>query len=147
MSHELALVIVDASLSEAEIENRVSALVRPHSNIDDEDKYPYRCDGWTIGGRYDGQIYGASPEYNLSPEEFQKRYGLDVVQLGPNVRSVNEISESFIKEIDSLVLPDGNWQSRFDKDFQNNITLWEKFVADSLKEYSSKWGVVVDAHS
>ena len=34
-----------------------------------------KCDGFTVGGRYDGVIWSQERHYNLSPDAFQRRYG------------------------------------------------------------------------
>lgn len=147
MSHELVLVIIPSATPASGIEDVVNALIRPHSNLDDHDKYPYRCDGWTIGGRFDGQIYGAPPETNLTPAEFQKRYGLDVVQPEPNIRLINQVPISFLPEIDSVVTPEGIWSSRFDDEFQGKAGEWLKFIKSKVEKYKSYTAVVIDAHS
>jgi len=103
MSHHLAVVLVDPEQSEEEIEHQANSLLYPHSNVGDPEKEDFKCDGWVIGGRFDGQIYGARPEYGLSPKEFQKRYGFDVLKAESNIRAVSSIPESFLQNINVVV--------------------------------------------
>lgn len=153
MSHYLTVVLTDSGLSEDDIDREVDRLLRPHSNLDDPEKDDFKCDGWIIGGRYDGQIFGAPPEYSLSPSEFQKRYGFDVVKAGSNVRPVAELSDSFHKEIAVVVDPTGKWTCCYDVEFKDSESLapqnghrWQMAVRTIFEKWNEKTAVVIDVH-
>ena len=84
MAHFLALVLVDsAEPAPAEAGER---LMRPHF---DPDAPEAKCDGFVIGGSFDGDLWGKQQHHNLTPVEFQARYG--VVRAEDNVRPVAEL--------------------------------------------------------
>lgn len=153
MSHYLTVVLTDPGQSEEEIEHQVDHLLLPHSNVGHPDKEDCKCDGWTIGGRFDGQIYGASPEHNLLPQDFQRRYGLDVVKSESNIRGVSEIPDSFLSNIDVVVDPTGKWTCCFDAEFKDADVLaprdghkWKIAVSTIFEKWKDKLAVVVDVH-
>ena len=153
MSHYLTVVLADPEQSEEEIERQVDRLLLPHSNVDDPEKEGYKCDGWVIGGRFDGQIYGAPPEHHLSPDFFQRRYGFDVVKAGANIRAVSTIPESFLPNLHVIVDPTGKWTCCYDSEFKDaeipnprNGGQWETAVRSIFDQWKDQLAMVVDAH-
>jgi hypothetical protein len=97
-----------------------------------------KCDGFVIGGRYDQQILGAPPMYNLTPPEFQKRYGLDVIRVEDNVRPAVDVPSSLIPY--AVIAPGGEW-------FEcNDYADWPAKFAELIKQYSDQLVVAVDCH-
>jgi|GEM_PF-5907103 len=155
MSHELLVVLLPSSVSNEDIEKAVNALVRPHSDLDDADRPDSRCDGWVIGGRFDGSVYGRPLEYGLSVEEFQARYGFDYekVEQGSNVRPVCQIEEAFWIETNAFLTPNGIWTSCFDPQFKDlafenptNGPKWKHFLSTMVASHQDSLAVVVDVH-
>ena len=138
MSHFLLFVLVRPD--ETDIENCVNELVDPYFDRELAERPPeqIKCDGFVIGGRYDQQIFGAPPIYNLAPPEFQKRYGLDVIKIEDNVRPAPEVPKRLIPY--AVVTPEGDW---FDS---NDHEDWPEKVKELLKQYSDYLAVAVDCH-
>lgn len=99
-----------------------------------------KCDGYVIGGRYDGQLFGAEPEYNLTPLEFQERYGLDVLKDEKNIRPASEVSDGLVPY--ALVTPDGAWLDCEKK----GAARWAAEVQGVLRRYADCLVVAVDCH-
>jgi hypothetical protein len=141
LSHFLTFVFVGRE--ESEVKRKVRELMGPY--FAPEDMYASgdaraRCDGYVIGGRYDGQLFGAEPEYNLTPEEFQKRYGLDVVRDEENVRAASEVPEGLVPY--AVVTPEGAW---LDCE-QKSAGVWATEVKMLLRRYANCVVVAVDCH-
>ena len=108
MSHFLTFVFV--AREESDVERGVSELMGPYSAPEGacpSGNTRAKCDGYVIGGRYDGQLFGAEPEYGLTPAEFQGRYGLDVLKDENNVRPASEVPEGLVPY--AVVTPEGAW--------------------------------------
>lgn len=139
MSHFLTFVFV--SPDETNIERRVNELVDPYFDheereVTNEDQI--KCDGFVIGGRYDREIFGVEPMYNLTPPEFEKRYGLDVIRIEDNVRPAPEVPRKLVPY--AIVTPRGEW-------FEcNDYDDWPAKVEELLQQYSQQLVVAVDCH-
>jgi hypothetical protein len=141
LSHFLTFVLVDGV--EADVAGRVRELMAPYFAADglySPDNPRAKCDGYVIGGRYDGQLYGAEPEYNLTPEEFQERYGLDVLRDENNVRAASEVPDGLIPY--AVVTPEGAWLECGKK----GAAAWAAEVRGLLRRYANCAVVAVDCH-
>ena len=139
MSHFLTFVFV--SPNEANIEQRVNELVDPYFDNEDREESPddqIKCDGFVIGGRYDQEIFGVEPRYNLTPPEFEKRYGLDVIRVEDNVRPARDIPKKLVPY--AIVTPQGEWFEC--NDYQD----WPARVQQLLLEHNEYLVVAVDCH-
>jgi hypothetical protein len=141
MSHFLTFVLVDPG--ETDVEGRAHALM--YTYFDRELAGPSteprpKCDGFVIGGRYDGEIFGAEPMHNLSPAEFQERYGLDVVKAENNIRPASEVPRALIPY--AVVTPSGEWLDCEGRDRAG----WRSQVAELLLRYSDHLVVAIDCH-
>ena len=137
MSHFLTLVLVDAEEPNPEV--RARHLMRPYFDWDME-TLQAQCDGFTIGGRYDGAIWGKEQHYNLAPAEYQRRYGLDVVRPEDNVRPVSEIVPGLIPY--AVVTPDGAWH-----DGKGMVTeAWAEHCRRLLQGHADRLAVALDCH-
>ena len=138
MSHFLTFVLV--SPDETDIEQRVNDLVDPYFDRELAERPPeqIKCDGFVIGGRYDQEIFGMAAMHNLTPPEFQKRYGLDVIKIEDNVRPAPDVPKELIPY--AVVTPKGEW---FDCNDQED---WPAKVQELLKKYSEYLAVAVDCH-
>lgn len=137
MSHFLTFVLVGPE--ETDVEHKAYDLIDPYfegSARRIEAKY----DGCVIGGRYDGQIFGAEAMYNLTPDEFQRRYGLDVVKARNNIRPASEVPEELVPY--AVVTPDGDWFDCEGKDWES----WRDEAAELLRKYEDHFAVAVDCH-
>lgn len=140
MSHFLTFVFV--AREETEVERRVRELMRPYfapDGLHSSGELRAKCDGYVIGGRYDGQLYGREAEYGLTPEEFQKRYGLDVVKDENNVRAASEVPEGLVPY--AVVTPEGAWL-----DCERRGAAWATEVRELLRRYADCVVVAVDCH-
>ncbi|MEJ3657253.1 hypothetical protein WEH80_30245 [Actinomycetes bacterium KLBMP 9759] len=143
MSHFLTLVLVDRS--ESDPASRANTMMAKYWGDDsyDEDGQPIpdrKCDSFVIGGRYDGLIWGKEQHYNLRPDEFQRRYGLDVVQPQDNIRPVTQLVPDLLPY--AIVLPDGSWVDREGSTEQD----WRTTVQQLLAEHRERFAVAVDCH-
>ncbi|HWN09422.1 MAG TPA: hypothetical protein VNO50_09195 [Pyrinomonadaceae bacterium] len=139
MSHFLTFVLVEPEASD--VEGRADELLWPYFVSD----LGYRnskskCDGFTIGGRYDGQLYGAEPMYNLTPARFQERYGLDVVKPADNIRRASEVSRDLVPY--AIVTPDGEWFDCEQKDRER----WATEAGEIMDRYRDHLIVAIDCH-
>ena len=140
LSHFLTFVLVGGG--EADAAGRADELLSPYFAPDGV--YPSgefaKCDGYVVGGRYDGQLYGAEPEYNLTPAEFQARYGLDKLKDEENVRPASEVPEGLVPY--AVVTPEGAWLDRE----QKSATAWATEVRGLLRRYADCLVVAFDCH-
>ncbi|MFF5260259.1 hypothetical protein ACFY4C_15025 [Actinomadura viridis] len=102
MAHFLTLVFVEAHTEDPGA--AAEAAMMPYFGERGEGG---KADGFVIGGRYDGLVKGHEQHYNLTPAEFQRRYGLDVVRPESNIVPVTELPESVLPS--AVVTPDGAW--------------------------------------
>lgn len=142
MSHFLTFVFV--AREEADVERRVREALAPYfaaegvySSVNPRAK----CDGYVIGGRYDGQLFGAEPEYDLTPTEFQERYGFDVLKDENNIRSASEVPQGLVPY--AVVTPEGAWLDCARK----GAAVWAAEVKGLLRRYADCLVVAVDCHS
>jgi len=141
LSHFLTFVFVGPG--EADVARRVCELMRtffaPEGAYSSGDTRA-KCDGYVIGGRYDGQLFGAGPEYGLTPAEFQGRYGLDVLKDENNIRPASEVPEGLIPY--AVVTPEGAWLDCERK----GAARWAAEVKGRLRLYADCLVVAVDCH-
>lgn len=111
MSHTLALVLVPADVPDPA--GAATAMLKRYWISDLADRWDHnpeaKCDGFTIGGRYDGIIWGKPQSYDLAPHEFQARYGFDVVTDDDNIRPVGQLAPVEELRVGAIVTPDGLW--------------------------------------
>lgn len=141
MSHFLTFVIVGRE--EADIEQKARDLLDPYFDREGagvSGNPIAKCDGFIIGGQYDGQIFGAPPLYNLSPDEYQQRYGMDVIKPGDNIRRAAEVPQTLIPY--AIVTPEGQW---FDCEHKGRAE-WKSEAARLLERYADYLVVAVDCH-
>jgi hypothetical protein len=140
MSHFLTFVIV--SREETDVEQKAHDLLYPYfdSEIYASSKSKVKCDGFIIGGRYDQEIYGVEPMYNLTPDEFQQRYGMDIVKAKDNIRPAAEVPKGLVPY--AVVTPEGQWFDCEDKDKQS----WREEAEELLHRYANYLVVAVDCH-
>lgn len=141
MSHFLTFVLVGRG--EADVGARVRELMRPYFAPDGvyaPGDARAKCDGYVIGGRYDGQLFGAEPEYDLTPAEFQKRYGLDVLKDEANIRPASEVPEGLVPY--AVVTPEGAWLDCERK----GAAQWAAEVRGLLRRRADCLVVAVDCH-
>ena len=140
MSHFLTFVLVSGG--EADAAGRADALMEPY--FAPGGMYPSgafaKCDGYVVGGRYDGQLFGARPEYNLTPAEFQARYGLDKLRDEDNIRPASEVPEGLVPY--AVVTPEGAWLDREGK----GAAAWAAEVGGLLRRHADCLVVAVDCH-
>jgi hypothetical protein len=141
VSHFLAFVFV--SREYGDVARRVRELMGPYfapDGVYSSGEPRAKCDGYVIGGRYDGQLYGAKPEYGLTPGEFQERYGLDVLKDEENVRAASEVPEGLVPY--AVVTPEGVWLDCEKKGARR----WEEEVGALLRRHANCLVVAVDCH-
>jgi hypothetical protein len=141
MSHFLTFVFVGRG--EADVAGRVRELMRPYfatDGVHSSGDRPAKCDGYVVGGRFDGQLFGAAAEYDLTPAEFQRRYGLDVVKDEQNIRAASEVPAELIPY--AVVTPGGAWLDRE----QKGSAAWAAEVQGLLRRYADCVVVAVDCH-
>ena len=141
MSHFLTFVLVGRE--DADVARRVDALLGPYfapDGVHSPGDARAKCDGYVIGGRYDRQLFGAEPEYNLTPAEFQERYGLDVLKDESNIRPAPEVPEGLVPY--AVVTPEGTWLDCERK----GAAAWAAEVKGLLRRYANCLVVAVDCH-
>jgi hypothetical protein len=141
LSHFLTFVIVEAGAADAarrayELLTPYFAPDGPHSGENPSAKF----DGCVIGGRFDGQLFDAAPEYNLTPDEFQRRYGLDVLRDEDNMRAASEVPAGLTPY--AVVTPAGEWLDCEDK----HAARWTAEVKELLRRHARCVVVAVDCH-
>lgn len=144
MAHFLTLVLLPADTDDpaAVAEQRMLPYFDDGRwDGDDWDNRPhFECDGYVIGGRFDGIIWGKEQHYNLSPEQFRRRYGLDVVKAVDNIRPVSEVVPECKPY--AFVLPDGSW---IDRQGLTGAAV-DEWVRRVLQAHSSCLVVAIDCH-
>ena len=141
MSHFLTFVIVEAEATDAA--RRAHELLAPFFASDglySGENPRAKFDGCVIGGRFDGQLFGAEPSYNLTPAEFQRRYGLDVLRDEENMRAASEVPDGLTPY--AVVTPAGEWLDCEKKD----AARWRAEVRELLRLYARCVVVAVDCH-
>ena len=108
----------------------------PYSGENPQAKF----DGFVIGGRFDGQLFDAEPMYNLTPAEFQQRYGLDVLRDEDNIRAASEVPAGLTPY--AVVTPAGEWLDCEKKD----AARWRAEVKELLRLHVRCMVVAVDCH-
>lgn len=141
MSHFLTFVIVGPG--EADPARRARELLAPYFAPDG----PYsaenpsgKFDGYVVGGRFDGQLYGAAPMYGLTPAEFQRRYGADVLRDDDNIRAASEVPAGLTPY--AVITPAGEWLDCEGRD----AARWEAEVGRLLRLHADCRVVAVDCH-
>jgi len=99
-----------------------------------------KFDGCVIGGRFDGQLRGAEPTYNLTPAEFQRRYGFDVLKDEDNISVASEVPAGLTPY--AVVTPVGEWLDCENKD----AAAWKSEVKRLLRLHADHLVVAVDCH-
>lgn len=99
-----------------------------------------KCDGFTVGGRYDGLIWGKEQHYNLTPAEFRRRYGLDVVRPEDNVRPVPQLVPDI--RAYAVITPDGAWHEQGEEPLQE----WRVRLRSLLDRHRDQLAVAIDCH-
>lgn len=141
MSHFLTFVLVGSG--EADVAGQVRKLMGPYfapDGVYTSGAARAKCDGYVIGGRYDRQLFGADPEYNLTPAEFQERYGLDVLRDENNIRPASEVPVGLVPY--AVVTPEGAWLDCERK----GAAVWAAEVRGLLRRYADWMVVAVDCH-
>lgn len=141
MSHFLTFVLIGRE--DADVVRRVDALIGPYfapDGVYSSGDARAKCDGYVIGGRYDRQLFGAEPEYNLTPPEFQERYGLDVLRDEDNIRPASEVPVGLVPY--AVVTPEGAWLDCERK----RAAVWAAEVRELLRRYADRVVVAVDCH-
>ncbi|MGI9404814.1 MAG: hypothetical protein ACR2O4_00460 [Hyphomicrobiaceae bacterium] len=138
MAHFLTVVIVGANVpAPVELaENFMRAYFSPDLALSPDAK----CDGYTIGGRYDGMLFGKEQNYNLTPSEFESRYGFDAVRQEDNAWPVAGVISDILPF--AVIAPDGAW---FDRDNKPDEQ-WRKESLAILEEYPDHLAVAFDCH-
>ncbi|MBW4687174.1 MAG: hypothetical protein KME40_19215 [Komarekiella atlantica HA4396-MV6] len=139
MSHFLTLVIIDHT--EPNLSKKAEELMMPYFEADEDNPSSQaKCDGFVIGGRYDGIISGKEQHYNLNPEEFQRRYGLDVVQSEDNIRPISTLVPDLVSY--AIVTPDGKWHDCQGKSSEE----WLQEFRNLLYQHQEKMVAAIDCH-
>jgi hypothetical protein len=137
MAHFLAIVLVEPGGPEP----AAAAEARMMPYFDRDLLGPAaRCDGFTVGGQYDGELWGREQHHTLAPAEFRARYGLDVVRPEDNIRPVAAIRPGLIPY--AVVTPDGAWRDCEGKD----DTAWAAEWSALREEFRDHLAVAVDCH-
>jgi hypothetical protein len=138
----LVLVLVPADTPDPAA--RATEAMRRYWISDLADKYDdnpeAKCDGFTIGGRYDGIMWGKQQHYNLSPTEFQARYGFDVVEDDDNIRPVSALVPPEEMRVGAIVTPDGAWH-----EWESTET-WDDRARALLAAHEDCLAVAFDIH-
>jgi hypothetical protein len=137
VSHFLTLVLIDPG--DPNPAKKAEEIMRRYFDRDMETP-DAKCDGFTIGGRYDGDIWGKEQHYNLTPDEFQARYGFDVVKAGENIRPVTMLRPGLSPY--AIITPDGRWQDEEGKTEGE----WALCVGRLFDRHANQLAVAVDCH-
>lgn len=141
MSHFLTLVLVRPG--EADAAQRARELLAPYfapDGVHAPANTSARFDGYVVGGRFDGQLYGAEPMYNLTPSEFQSRYGFDVLRDEHNMREASGVPAALTPY--AVVTPEGAWLDCEGK----TAAGWKAEVRELLRLHAGCVAVAVDCH-
>lgn len=139
MAQFLAFVLLDAS--EMEPARRAYELMSPYCDAEGVSQPPYKFTGCVIGGRFDGLMAGKPQHDNLAPDDYQKRYGLDIITPASNMCWVVDLPEDVIP--DAIVTPDGQWHDDY------SCTSWDAWKDKAwqlLHEDSTRLAVGFDCH-
>lgn len=137
MSHFLAIVLVDPN--EQDVSDTAHRLMWPYFDANMEADNA-KCDGFVIGGRFDGDIWGKEQHYNLTPAEYRKRYGLDVIKDKDNIRKASDLRNGLLPF--AVVTPDGRWHDREGK----QASQWEEEWSALHTQFSDHFAVAIDCH-
>ena len=107
---------------------------------DMQDKPDAKCDGFVIGGRFDGEVWDKPQAYDLSPADYEARYGLDKIRSEDNVRPVDALRDELVPF--AVITPDGTWQDADGKSEQDWEAEWRALRSD----YRSHLAVAFDCH-
>jgi hypothetical protein len=144
MSHFMTLVLVDEA--EPDPVARAEGLMAAYwgSEFFDEETgcrlAHVKCDGFVVGGQYDGVIWGKEQHYNLKPGDYQRRYGLDVVRPEDNARPVSRLVPDLLPY--AVITPDGEW---FERD-RLSEQAWRDEVRSLLDRNATRMAVAIDCH-
>jgi hypothetical protein len=146
VTHWLTLVLVPGD--EPDPAARATELMKHYWIVDLADRYdgvkPWaKCDGFVIGGQYDGVIWGKAQHYNLKPHEYQARYGFDVVKDEDNIRPVSALAPVEVMGVGAIITPDGAWQEWT----RDNDATWDDITREVLAEHATCIAVAFDCHS
>lgn len=137
MAHFLTLVLVEPAAVDPA--RRAYTLMTSYCDPVGSPQPPYKFDGCVIGGCFDGLITGQSQQYNLAPDDYQKRYGLDVITPAPNMCWVVDLPEDLIP--DAVVTPDGHWHEP-----EASWDEWKQKTWQLLHDDSTRLAVAFDCH-
>ena len=144
MAHFLTLVLLPSDTADlaAEAKKRMAPYFHREVYVAREtgENPNAKCDGFVIGGRFDGVIRGDAQHFSLTPTEFQARYGDDVVKHANNVAVVADIVGD--STIYAAVLPDGTWRG----DDTHPKGAWAKEWVRIKTEYGDHIAVAFDCH-
>jgi sensor domain CHASE-containing protein len=139
MSHFLTFVIV--SRAEADVAQKAHDLLFPYfDRAIAANKPRAKCDAFIIGGRFDQEIYGVEPMYDLTPDEFEQRYGMDVVKAENNIRPAAEVPKGLVPY--AVVTPEGEWFDCENRDKER----WRVEAEALLQRYANYLVVAMDCH-
>ena len=138
MAHFLTLVLIDPD--QPALMDAADASMRAYFTPDFVNLRCTKCDGFVVGGRFDGDIWGKEQNYNLSPAEFQDRYGFDKIRAEDNVRPVSQLRSDLLPF--AVITPDGQWQDCEGKSEQQ----WETEWSALRHEYAGHVAVAFDCH-
>ena len=127
MAHFLTLVLLDPD--EPDYVASADARLRRYFSRDLGASEDAKCDGFVIGGRFDGDIWGKEQHHDLTPAQYQARYGLDKIKTEDNVRPVFDLRDALVPF--AVVMPDGAWRDAEGK---------------SDEDWEAEWRALRDAH-
>ena len=117
MSHFLLFVLVERDPTAKhwratpvhEHRRRLHELMARHFAREPANKPGCTCDGYVVGGWYDGVLHGKPQEHGLTVEGVRRRFGVafEKVSFEDNIRPVDEIPEGVCPF--AVVRPDGSW--------------------------------------
>jgi hypothetical protein len=137
------LTFVLVAPGEADIARRAHEMLGPYFAPDglySAENPSAKFDACVIGGRFDGQLFDAEPMYNLTPAEFQKRYGLDVLRDEDNIRAASEVPTGLIPY--AVITPGDEWLDCESRDAAG----WKAEVRRLLRLHADCMVVAVDCH-
>ena len=146
MSHFLLLVLVECdptakhwrATPDHDFRKRLRELMADYYCRELSDRPSCKCDGYVVGGWYDGVLYGKPAEHNLTPDQVRGRFGaaFEKVRFRENIRPVNELPESV--QPFAVVCPSGTWID-MTSDGRSEI-------ARALALNSDRLAIAVDCH-
>jgi hypothetical protein len=138
MAHFLTLVLVDAA--ETEPARRGYELMASYFDALGEAQPPYKFDACVIGGLFNGLMKRKPQHYNLTPHEYQKRDGLEVITEEANMGWVADLPSEVIP--DAIVTPDGLWHDPAGLSWND----WKNKAWQVLCDDSTRLSVAFDCH-